>query len=168
MAIAPSSPALILSNARLLMASPDLPRSRRVTVDEYLGELRQHVTLAPSQVRPLAFAEYRQQENRKFCSAIERDHPITAALALAAPGEANLARAAGAGNHVACIRASRKVVDNPADIAASQPSRLGGRDEGRRLDDHVHACCIRQRRTKNQARLIRAQSTARLVDPVCS
>jgi hypothetical protein len=82
--------------------------------------LRQSVAFGLGQIRPLAFAEHRQQKYRKVPSAAERDHPKAAALAFAAPGEPNLARATRTPDHVARVRTPRDMIDDAVDLTAAQ------------------------------------------------
>src|SRR5216683_2961477 len=77
------------------------------TLDQHTGQLAQVIALSLREVCAISVGEDREQENWHAMAAEIGDDPISSALALAAPGQTNLAATSGADDFVAGDRILR-------------------------------------------------------------
>jgi hypothetical protein len=82
--------------------------------------------------------------HRIVLAGVERDHPIAAALALAAPGESNLARAAAALDHGASRGVDGDAIDDHGALGIGNAGSLCVGEKLRHLDNCMHDTVIGQ------------------------
>src|SRR3990172_1413745 len=108
--------------ARILFPALDiLPHSFQVAADQGRQRGPQFVALGLRQIDPIPFGEDVEREHRHVMSAVKRDRPVAAALALASTREADLARSAGPAYFVPGVGMHGQVPDDGGALVVGQP-----------------------------------------------